>query len=102
MEKKLKPHEILADKSNMICACPDTDSLAVIVKKSGQIVKVAPLAGRSLAGRTRGFHRARFESLALHQNQGFVSGAVQNREAGNDAENDRPLAKRANTNENNA
>ena len=25
MEKKLKPREILADESNMICTCPDTD-----------------------------------------------------------------------------
>ena len=25
MENKLKPHEILAQKSNMICICPDTD-----------------------------------------------------------------------------
>ena len=25
MEKKLKPHEILADKDNIVCICPDTD-----------------------------------------------------------------------------
>ena len=25
METKLRPHEILADKSNVVCICPDTD-----------------------------------------------------------------------------
>ena len=25
MEAKLKPHEILADKNNVACICPDTD-----------------------------------------------------------------------------
>ena len=25
MKKKLKPHEILADKNNVVCICPDTD-----------------------------------------------------------------------------